>query len=582
MLRSTLLFIFIISCSNLAIAQSDSLNKKTSADSIRQQGQIDSLDQENKTKINIIHADDLFGEKKGEIYYNRLIGNVQVKSDDIFMTCDSAYLNLDNSFIRAFGNVDIKRGGTTSAKANYVEYTGLTAQSVMKDNVQIYDEGNTLVTDDLSYNLRSKIGIYKNGGSLVAKETTVSSEYGRYNGRTKKAYFKQDVFITNPDSDIESKELMYDTKDKSMRFLDQTTVFGKEATIVTNGGVYNENTGAAIFTKRTTVENSEQTITANKIKYNQKTEEGSARGKVIIYDKMENTTLYTDAANYNKETGYGQAIGHVHFVDNDEGTELYAGKVFYNEYNKFMLATERPLLVTISDSDSIFIASDTMINLRVIDTALLYRKMKYEGKYTYSLLRKKQEETYDDRKLVLCNRDVRIFSDSMQAICDSMSYAQSDSVFRLYKKPIMWSGTQQAIGDTIHIYTKNNNIDKLEIRGNSFLSNSTGYAKMYNQVKGRNIDAFFKDNAIQTVIDDGNAQSVYYAENDEKKFVGMNTAQGAQIKIIFEDKKINRIIFYDKPEGAFYPMETIPNNKRFLDGFVWKEKERPKSRKDLE
>lgn len=544
--------------------------------------QLDSINNDkDKTKINIIHADNLIGEKKGEIYYNRLIGNVQVQSGDIFMTCDSAYLNLDNSFIRAFGNVDIKRGGATSAKANYVEYTGATAQSIMKDNVQIYDEGNTLVTDDLAYNLRSKIGIYKNGGSLVAKETTVSSQYGRYNGKTKQAYFKQDVFITNPDSDIESKELIYNTKDKSMQFLDQTTIYGKEATIVTKGGDYNEASGAAVFTQRTTVENSEQTITANKIKYNQKTEEGNARGDVIIYDKIENTTLKTDAANYNKETGYGQALGNVHFIDHDEESELYAGKVFYNEYNKFLLATERPLLITVSDNDSIFIASDSMINLRVIDTVSLYKKIKLDGQYTYKLLREKQEESYDDRKLILCNKDVRIFSDSMQAICDSMSYAQSDSVFRLYKNPIMWSGTQQAIGDTIHIYTKNNKVDKLEIRSNSFLSNSTGYPEMYDQIKGRNIDAFFTDNAIHTVIDDGNAQSIYYAQNDEKKFVGMNTAQGAQIKILFVEKQIDKIIFYDKPDGAFYPMETIPKAKRFLEDFVWKDASRPKGRDDL-
>lgn len=46
-------------------------------------------------------------------------------------------------------------------------------------------------------------------------------------------------------------------------------------------------------------------------------------------------------------------------------------------------------------------------------------------------------------KIIIANHHVRLFSDSLQAVCDSLSYAQSDSVFRLYRNPILWSKTQQ-------------------------------------------------------------------------------------------------------------------------------------------
>src|SRR5690606_31380106 len=50
--------------------------------------------------------------------------------------------------------------------------------------------------------------------------------------------------------------------------------------------------------------------------------------------------------------------------------------------------------------------------------------------------------------------NVRIFSDSMQAVCDSMFFSGRDSVFRLYTNPIVWAKESQITGDTIHLYTK--------------------------------------------------------------------------------------------------------------------------------
>ena len=166
-------------------------------------------------------------------------------------------------------------------------------------------------------------------------------------------------------------------------------------------------------------------------------------------------------------------------------------------------------------------------------------------------------------------------------LCDSMIYRQTDSIFNLYKKPIVWSTDQQAEGDTIFIYMANNKIRKTELRNNSFILNDTKYPKMYNQIKGKNIDAFFKDNAIQDAMVMGNAESIYYATNDKDEFVGMNKAEGARIKMLFKDKQVDRIVYYNKPKGAFYPMEKIPEKDRFLAGFKWKKELRPKSRDQL-
>ncbi|HKO81197.1 MAG TPA: OstA-like protein, partial [Chitinophagaceae bacterium] len=68
-------------------------------------------------------------------------------------------------------------------------------------------------------------------------------------------------------------------------------------------------------------------------------------------------------------------------------------------------------------------------------------------------------------------RNVRIFSDSLQSVCDSMFYSFKDSIFRLYKDPVVWAQKSQITGDTILLFTKNKKADKVEAFENSFLVN---------------------------------------------------------------------------------------------------------------
>src|SRR5690606_16670957 len=46
-------------------------------------------------------------------------------------------------------------------------------------------------------------------------------------------------------------------------------------------------------------------------------------------------------------------------------------------------------------------------------------------------------------------RNVRIFSDSLQAVCDSLFYSGRDSVFQLFQDPVLWANKSQVTGDTI-------------------------------------------------------------------------------------------------------------------------------------
>ena len=47
------------------------------------------------------------------------------------------------------------------------------------------------------------------------------------------------------------------------------------------------------------------------------------------------------------------------------------------------------------------------------------------------------------------------------------------------------------------------------------------------------------------------------------------------------DNQIEDITFFVSPDGDLYPDKDLPINDRKLEGFVWREEERPKTIMDL-
>src|SRR5205085_6241501 len=90
---------------------------------------------------------------------------------------------------------------------------------------------------------------------------------------------------------------------------------------------------------------------------------------------------------------------------------------------------------------------------------------------------------------------VRIFSDSMQSVCDSLYFSASDSVFRLFKDPIVWSGQSQINGDTMFLFTKNKKAERLHVFEKGMVINKSK-SELYNQVAGKTINGYFKNGVI--------------------------------------------------------------------------------------
>ncbi len=175
---------------------------------------------------------------------------------------------------------------------------------------------------------------------------------------------------------------------------------------------------------------------------------------------------------------------------------------------------------------------------------------------------------------------VRIFSDSMQAMSDSLFYSSKDSIFKLFTDPVMWASNSQITGDTIYLYTKNKNPDRLYVFENAFAVNLSD-KDMYNQLKGNRLNGYFKDGTIDYMRAQGNGESVYYVKDEKNYLVGINNATSDIIDMRFKNKELNKVVFISEVNGTMYPVKQATEQNKILRSFKWLEDKRPKTKFEL-
>ena len=102
----------------------------------------------------------------------------------------------------------------------------------------------------------------------------------------------------------------------------------------------------------------------------------------------------------------------------------------------------------------------------------------------------------------------------------------------------------------------------------------------FNQVKGKTLTGLFRDNQLQQMFVDGNAESIFYTM-DDSLYSGLNRSVSSRMKLIFKDNKLQKVTLVRKPEGTYYPIENVDKDIEILEGFIWKPNERPKSKEEI-
>ncbi|MDB5257189.1 MAG: hypothetical protein JWM14_1884 [Chitinophagaceae bacterium] len=167
----------------------------------------------------------------------------------------------------------------------------------------------------------------------------------------------------------------------------------------------------------------------------------------------------------------------------------------------------------------------------------------------------------------------------MQGSCDSLIYNGSDSLITMFGHPVLWNGKSQLTADTIKLNIKNGQMHKMFMNVNAFIIMQDTVGN-FNQVKGRKMEATFKNNKLKSVFVDGNSESVFFVLEGDSVVTGMNRSICSQIVMAMENDTIRRVSFLTKPEAKFIPPHQLQEPDKRLKGFLWRKEEKPE-REDI-
>ena len=187
-------------------------------------------------------------------------------------------------------------------------------------------------------------------------------------------------------------------------------------------------------------------------------------------------------------------------------------------------------------------------------------------------------------------KNVKLFRKELQAKCDSLVYDKVIGKMELFKDPIVWVKTKTELkGDFIEVlFVSDTMIEKANVIGNSTVLFEIDSGRYYNQIGGKEIFTFFKNNDIYRTDVKGNARTISFPENTEKndstvviKRLGMNRIYASDLRVYLDSNEVEGITYFDKPDGVFYPMEKLNKEEQFIKGFKWLAVLRPKTWKEI-
>lgn len=498
--------------------------------------------QEEPKIIKIIQAG---GSTQDEFYFPG--ANILVKKEGIrahlfhegaLIKSDISYFYPKKNFFKANGDVVFTQGDSLKMTCEQIEYDGTSKLAKAWGKVVLERPDMTLKTDTLYLDRANSKAFYNSFGTIVDEKRKLTSIRGTYFMNEKKYRFITRVKIDDPEYELKSQQLDYYTESDKAFFYGKTTIVGEEYDIFCEKGAYDTQLQKGNFQKNA----------------------------VIFYDNKE---IRGDSLYFENERNYAAATNNVSVIDtlNKSVINGHYGEIF--KAKDSAIITRRALAINIIDQDSLYIHADTLIATGP-----------------------------PEKKILMGYYDVRIFKKDLRGKSDSLHLDQSTGLIKLLKlplnrkenqilsssqknkkNPILWFGKSQMSGDKIFLISdiKTKKLDSLKILGNSWIVERDSISETgFNQIKGGVLDGLFKDGKLSEIDVSKNTEVIYYMYSDEEnELIGIDKTTCSRLKMITKENEIEDITFFVSPDGDLFPDKDLPINERKLDGFIWREEERP-------
>jgi lipopolysaccharide export system protein LptA len=471
-----------------------------------------------------------YDEKSGA---QRLIGggvNINYEGNKVY--ADSIYYFEKQRLIKGYGHVQIIKNDNLNLYCDSIWYFTDKQQAKLFSKVKVINDDYVLTTSLLDYDAKSGLASYQNYGKIenISKKEILTSQRGYLYPKEKNFHFSSKVRYRSDSLSMDTDTLQYKYAKKKVYFFGETSITSDSVYMYCNKGWFHTEGTEGVLEKNAYIVKKDKQICGDSLYFND-----------------------------TKRLAIGKK--NIHFIDTTHKIECLSNVIYFAEKEHFGYVTDSVLLIYKLKNDTLYIHSDSVLlrtdSLNKIKTAQLYW-------------------------------DVQVYGTKIQASCDSLILDKTINRATLFNNPILWSQNAELKADTIHLFTNDSLIEKAQLIQRSTAVMELDSGNYYNQVGGKNMEAFFKNNELIRVEVNQNAQTNYFPQDTirtdtlitiERK--GMARLYASDIRVYLDSGEVIGITYFKNPDGAFYPIKDIPEEEKFVKGFSFNPKYRPKNIRDL-
>ncbi len=425
---------------------------------------------------------------------------------------------------------------------------------------------------------------FQNVHIIVNDSVEIFSDLLDYDGNTRFAEFFDNVKLMDDSTILLTEYLTYDRNLHLACYPDSATTYRGDKTLISCIGYYRDDLKEFSFFENVEVTSPKYQMFTDTLYYNTNIEKMWFEGPTIIINEentldgehgyylvdediafldkrpvMRNETqrMKSDSMYYNRNIGLAKAYDHVDMIDTSYKVVMRGNYVEMWENKGLSFATDSAYAISYDNdnSDSLYIHGDTLF--------MYFDKQKEEA------------------KKLIARRNVRFFKSDMQGKCDTLTYLVADSTIRMRVNPILWAEDSQMTGTDIDIKIKDQAIDWVLQKGNAFII-SQDTVEGFNQIKGTDITSRFKNGGIHRVNVDGDkAETIYWIRDDDGGLIGIDVSNSETMVIEMENQNISIIKSFKGISETMYPESDLSESSRYLQGFKWHDEARPRDKDDI-
>ena len=286
--------------------------------------------------------------KLGYTNFRLIKGPAAFYHNGAYLFCDSAAWNIDKEVIKAYGRVRLTQDNTVLRSDSLTYLIQEDLAQFRGPLVEVFDnEGDTLRTNNLDYNTKDSLAIFRSGGAMKDKEgNVIEGNTGIYTSSRKTFTFQGNVQMFTDSIFLATEKMDYLSNEKKAYFRDRTYVWRDNGFMKALAGWYDTDNEVIHFSNDVYLNDPDYEMWADEVFYYRRIPRYEAYGNVVVLD-----TLNESAFVAHKAVVVTDSLNNQHMEFTQDPAVFYFGENENHEKDSLFIAADTLLIYTVRNCD---------------------------------------------------------------------------------------------------------------------------------------------------------------------------------------------------------------------------------------